>query len=107
VFFVNLKLDHRGNNLSGRAIEPNLPASQYAEALNVMGLVAHDRRQWAEALDCFEQALQHYRSLHDRYQVTRVLNNRGPVLLRSGSPGGGRTKLPGSHPSVWYRWQSG
>jgi hypothetical protein len=44
VFFVNLKLDHRGNNLSGRAIEPNLPASQYAEALNVMGLVAHDRR---------------------------------------------------------------
>ena len=62
--------------------EQNLPLATYAEALNVMGLVAHDRRQWAEALTYFEQGLSFYRSLGDPYQVARLLTNRGIILRR-------------------------
>lgn len=57
--------------------------SDRAEALNVMGLVAYDRRQWKQALDCFDQGLTLYRSLDDSYNTARLLTNRGIVLQRS------------------------
>jgi|GEM_PF-5183881 len=61
-------------------VEQNLSSSEYAEALNVMGLVAYDRRQWEEALRCFDEALVRYRSLGDSHEIARVLTNRGMVL---------------------------
>jgi tetratricopeptide (TPR) repeat protein len=63
--------------------EPSPPVAERAEALNVMGLVAYDRREWDKALEHFEQALDLYRSLEDDYQIARILNNRGLVFLRS------------------------
>ncbi|HMQ52320.1 MAG TPA: tetratricopeptide repeat protein [Anaerolineae bacterium] len=63
--------------------EPDLPLAEQAEACNVLGLVAHDRREWSEALRYFDQALRCYRSVGDGYQVARMLNNRGLILLRS------------------------
>lgn len=63
--------------------EGSVPVSERAETLNVMGLVGYDRRQWEEALNCFDQALALSRSLDDSYQMARILNNRGLVLLRS------------------------
>lgn len=63
--------------------EPSAPLAERAEALNVMGLVAYDRRQWDTALEYFEQALELYRSLDDAYQIARILNNRGLVFLRN------------------------
>ena len=62
---------------------PELPLAEQAEAHNVLGLVAHDRREWVEALAHFDQALSAYRALGDPYQTARMLNNRGLVLLRS------------------------
>jgi tetratricopeptide (TPR) repeat protein len=66
-------------------VEQRAPISERAEALNVMGLVAYDQRQWDDALRYFDQALTLYRSLDDAYQMARILNNRGLVLLRSGN----------------------
>lgn len=60
----------------------NLPLAVYAEALNVRGLVAHDRRQWQQALIYFEQGLTYYQSLDDPYQTARLLTNRGIILAR-------------------------
>ena len=65
--------------------EQSVPVSERAEALNVMGLVAYDQRQWDDTLRYFDQALTLYRSLDDAYQMARILNNRGLVLLRSGN----------------------
>lgn len=64
--------------------EENIAPSERAEAFNVLGLVAHDRREWELALAHFEEALALYRSVEDAYQIARLLNNRGLVLLRSG-----------------------
>ena len=64
--------------------EQDVAILERAEALNVLGLVAYDRRHWEVALDYFEKALTLYRSLDDTYQIARVLNNRGLVLLRNG-----------------------
>lgn len=64
--------------------EQNPSSSEQAEALNVLGLVAYDRRQWSEALAYFEQALALYRGVGDSYQIARILTNQGVVLQRSG-----------------------
>jgi tetratricopeptide (TPR) repeat protein len=60
-----------------------LPSRTHAEALNVMGLVAHDQRRWTEARHFFESALTLYRSMDDPYEIARILTNRGIVLERS------------------------
>ncbi len=62
--------------------EPDLAPADRAEAFNVKGLIAYDRRQWEEALACFEKALALYHSLDDSYEIARILNNQGLVLLR-------------------------
>lgn len=62
----------------------NLPEPVYAEVLNVMGLVAHGRQQWQEALAHFEQSLSTYRALEEPYQIARLLTNRGVVLRQLG-----------------------
>lgn len=63
--------------------KPELRATEQAEAFNVMGLVAFDRRQWPEALDHFEQALVLYRPSQSSYEIARILNNRGIAFLHS------------------------
>lgn len=60
----------------------NIPSALIAEALNVKGLVAYDRRQWATALKAFNQALVLYRSAGETYEIARILTNRGMVFQR-------------------------
>lgn len=61
----------------------NVALSDRAETFNIMGLVAYDQRQWDEALAYFDQSLTLYHSMKDKYEVARVLTNRGMVLQRN------------------------
>ncbi|MEM7349147.1 MAG: tetratricopeptide repeat protein, partial [Chloroflexota bacterium] len=59
---------------------PQVTATAQAEALNVLGLVAHDRREWPQALDYYEQALSLYKKTNDNYHIARILTNRGVLF---------------------------
>lgn len=58
--------------------------AERAEALNVTGLVAYDRREWDKAFDQLDSALNLYYSLESPFQIARVLTNQGIVLQRKG-----------------------
>lgn len=62
--------------------QTTLPSTITAEALNVKGLVAYDQRQWATALECFDQALALYQAANETYETGRLLTNRGVVFQR-------------------------
>ncbi len=63
--------------------DPERTPIERAEALNVLGLVAFDRRKWEKSLHYIDQALALYRALNDPYNTARLLTNRGLVLRKS------------------------